>query len=150
VAYGFSVYRLSDREFMRSPPSLEDETAFSAWEQECDARLLLDGALASVGNLDRYWVGPALELRLPVISKFADIFDSGLDVEGADLGGFREELGRLEQWWVGNVSDEDLITYSIIGRQVPVPVLADLVSRSEMLLQAVRVAERSSGFISFT
>jgi hypothetical protein len=85
-----------------------------------------------------------------VVSHFSRVFDAGVDVEGTDLGHLRDDVCALQSYWVTEINSSKLIVHRIAGRDFSVPLVVDLYSRAEQLLQAVRIAERCSAFISFS
>jgi hypothetical protein len=150
VSASFAVYRISDRDSFPPPPPVEDVAAFSAWELECDRLCLVEGPLASWDALYQYWTAPAQRLGLEVVPNFSHVFDSGLRVEGEDLGRLRSDIVALQRYWVNEIGDDEVLIDGIGKRQFSVPLVVDLYQRAEQLLLAVRVAERCSAYISFS
>jgi hypothetical protein len=91
MAVHLSVYRLTDREFVQSPPSAVDSDEFSAWLEECDRPCLFEAPLGTVGAVTGVWAKPAARLGLPTLSRLARVFEEGVLVERGDLARLREE-----------------------------------------------------------
>ena len=151
MAVRFSVYRTSDRDFVRSHPDLADPEALAQWERDCDARLLLDGSLGSGGAWHRFWSIPAGRMGLAMASRFQLVHTKGLEIQSrGELDQLRGDVVALQRFWADEIDSSDVIVHRISGHDFAVPVVADLYHRAEQLLGGVRVAERCSAFISIS
>ena len=95
-----------------------------------------------------HWSRPAAELGLRLL---AQMYAEGLDVAGEELTALHDEVDSLSRHWLDTVAPEETTTYSFVGsREEQIPLIVDLWRRADDVLSAVRIAQRTDGFLSIS
>ncbi len=147
VSFSLSVSKVADLELFDNPPDDVASPEFDAWFDECQRRTLFGAPLAGDGTFYTYWHEPATRLGLPLIGK---IYSSGLRVFGEQLGDLAWETEQLQHDWLTSVPDDAWSNIALFDRQLRIPMLVDLFTRSDDVYHAIQLAQRIDGTVDIS
>jgi len=150
MAFGISVYRSADEEFVTKPPPTVNSQEFDQWAAECHRRRLYESPLGSDGFIYEYWSSIATKLGLTMI---ASLYNEGLRVGGPDLDVLSRELDVLDDHWDRlDLENAPPVGCTIVNENGTIEVTevslrGHVKERMAYLRQAIEIAHRNEGIV---